>query len=132
MGIDMGLQTLIILRDGDEGTEIAHPKPLPTAPAELRRVNQALACSRQVHGRHKPGNRRDALDRSVVDRLDGQLPAGLRGPGALGSSLMGPAAAPIAGVRVSTVLLCTDPQRAPHTIVAWFLRRWQVGPPFRL
>ena len=31
-----------------------------------------------------------------------------------------------AGVRAPTALLCADPQRAPHTIVAWFLRRWQV------
>ena len=31
-----------------------------------------------------------------------------------------------AGVRATTALLCTDPQRAPHTMVAWFLRRWQV------
>lgn len=36
-----------------------------------------------------------------------------------------------AGVRAPTALLCTDPQRAPHTIVAWFLRRWQVEVTFQ-
>lgn len=56
IGLDMGLNTLTTIRDGDEATEIANPKPLPAALAELRRVNQALARSRKVYGRHKPGS----------------------------------------------------------------------------
>lgn len=36
-----------------------------------------------------------------------------------------------AGVRAPTALLCTDPQRASHTKVAWFLRRWQVEVTFQ-
>lgn len=35
------------------------------------------------------------------------------------------------GVRAPTALLCTDPQRGPHTMVAWFLRRWQVEVTFQ-
>lgn len=35
---------------------------------------------------------------------------------------LGAAAGP-EGVRAPTVLLCTDPKRDPHTIVAWFLHR---------
>ena len=61
IGLDMGLNTLATLWDGDEGTEIANPKPLQVALAELRRVNKAIARSRQVHGRNKPSNRRNAL-----------------------------------------------------------------------
>ena len=36
-----------------------------------------------------------------------------------------------AGARAPTALLCTDPQRGPHTMVAWFLRRWQVEVTFQ-
>ena len=36
-----------------------------------------------------------------------------------------------AGVRAPMALLCTDPQRAPHTMVVWFLRRWQVEVTFQ-
>ena len=35
------------------------------------------------------------------------------------------------GVRSPMALLCTDPQRTPHTIVAWFLHRWQVEVTFQ-
>ena len=35
------------------------------------------------------------------------------------------------GVRAPMALLCTDPQRTPHTIVAWFLCRWQVEVTFQ-
>ena len=41
MGIDMGIKTLATLWDGDEVTEIANPRPLQAALAELRRVHQA-------------------------------------------------------------------------------------------
>ncbi len=61
MGLDMGLNTLATIWDGDEVTEIANPRPLQAALAELRRVNQALARSRKVHGKNKPSKRREAL-----------------------------------------------------------------------
>ncbi len=61
IGIDMGVKTLATIWDGDEVTEIANPKPLQAALAELRRVNQAIARSRKVHGKNKPSNRRNAL-----------------------------------------------------------------------
>lgn len=61
IGIDMGLNMLATLWDGDEVAEIANPKPLQAALAELRRVNKAIARSRKVHGKNKPSNRRNAL-----------------------------------------------------------------------
>ncbi|MCY4521391.1 MAG: RNA-guided endonuclease TnpB family protein, partial [Caldilineaceae bacterium] len=61
MGIDMGIKTLATLWDGDEVTETANPRPLQAALAELRRVHQALARSRKVHGRHNHSHRREAL-----------------------------------------------------------------------
>ena len=61
IGIDMGVKTLATIWDGDEGTEIANPKPLQAALSELRRVNKAIARSRKVHGRHNHSNRREAL-----------------------------------------------------------------------
>ena len=57
IGIDMGVKTLVTIWDGDEITEIANPKPLQAALAELRRVNKAIAGSRKVHGRHRPAGR---------------------------------------------------------------------------
>ncbi len=61
IGIDMGVKTLATIWDGDEVAEIANPRPLQAALAELRRVNQAIGRLRKVHGKNKPSNRREGL-----------------------------------------------------------------------
>ena len=61
VGIDMGIETLVTLWDGEEVTEIANPRPLQAALAELRHVNKAIARSRKVHGPNKHSKGREAL-----------------------------------------------------------------------
>ncbi len=61
ISVDMGLQTLATLWDGDEQTEIENPRPLQEALAELRHIDQAIAHSRKVHGTHRTSHRREAL-----------------------------------------------------------------------
>jgi putative transposase len=61
IGVDMGIHTLATLWDGDKRTEIENPRPLQKALDELRRINQAIARSRKVHGTHRTSNRREAL-----------------------------------------------------------------------
>ena len=61
IGIDMGVKMLATLWEGGEVAEIANPKPLQAALADLRCVNKAIARSRKVHGRHNHCNRRNAL-----------------------------------------------------------------------
>ena len=61
IGIDMGIQTLATLWNGDERTKILNPRPLQEALAELRRIDQAIARSRKVHGTHRTSRRREVL-----------------------------------------------------------------------
>lgn len=52
MGIDLGLQPLATIRDGEDVAEIANPKPLQSELAELRRVNKVIDRLSKVHGNH--------------------------------------------------------------------------------
>ena len=61
VGIDMGLQVLATLWDGDERPQIVNPRPLQEALAELRCIDQAISRSLKVHGRHRTSHRREAL-----------------------------------------------------------------------
>ncbi len=61
VGIDMGIQVLATLWDGDEQTEVENPRPLREALAELRRIDKAISRSRKVHGRHRTSHRRETL-----------------------------------------------------------------------
>ncbi|MXZ25990.1 MAG: transposase [Caldilineaceae bacterium SB0665_bin_21] len=54
VGIDMGIQVLATLWDGDERTKILNPRPLQEALAELRRIDKAISRSIKVHGKHLP------------------------------------------------------------------------------
>ena len=58
VGIDMGLTVLATPSDGDP---IENPKALTAALAELRRLDRAIVCSRNVHGRNRPSQRRNRL-----------------------------------------------------------------------
>ncbi|MXZ25600.1 MAG: transposase [Caldilineaceae bacterium SB0665_bin_21] len=61
VGIDMGIQVLATLWDGDERTKILNPRPLQEALAELRRIDQAISRSLKVPGKHRTSHRREAL-----------------------------------------------------------------------
>ena len=58
VGIDMGVKTLATLSDG---TVIANPKTLTLALASLRRVDKAIARSKNTHGLNRQSNRRERL-----------------------------------------------------------------------
>ena len=56
IGIDVGVKTLAVTSDGDF---IENPKPLVTHQKKLRKVDKAIARSRNMHGKNKRSNRRD-------------------------------------------------------------------------
>jgi len=58
VGIDMGVRTLATLSDGNV---IENPKALTSALASLRRVDKAIARSKNTHGRNRQSNRRENL-----------------------------------------------------------------------
>ena len=60
VGIDMGVKTLATLSDGNV---IENPKALTLALASLRRVDKAIARSRNTHGHNRQSNRREKLYR---------------------------------------------------------------------
>ena len=55
VGIDMGVKTLAFLSDG---TQYENPKPLKAALAALRRIDKAIARSRNTHGKNRLSQRR--------------------------------------------------------------------------
>ena len=60
VGIDMGVRILATLSDR---TVIENPKALTLALASLRRVDKAIARSKNTYGRNRPSNRRKRLYR---------------------------------------------------------------------
>ena len=62
VGIDMGVKTLATLWDGEEKTEIANPKALEQALADLRATQKAIGRSVKVNGRACTRNRRRLYD----------------------------------------------------------------------
>ena len=60
VGIDMGVRTLATLSDGNV---IENPKALTLALALLRRVDKAIARSKNIHGHNSQSNRRERLYR---------------------------------------------------------------------
>ncbi len=54
VGVDMGVKTLAFLSDG---TQYENPKPLKGALAALRRIDKAIARSRNTHGKNRLSNR---------------------------------------------------------------------------
>jgi putative transposase len=69
VGIDMGIETLATLWDGEEVAEIANPRPLQAALKELRHVNKAIARSRKVHGPNKHSKGREGPVRRTATPL---------------------------------------------------------------
>ena len=58
VGVDVGVGTMATCSDG---TVVENPKPLASALRRLRRVDQAIARSRNVHGKSSHSNRREQL-----------------------------------------------------------------------
>ena len=58
VGVDVGVGTMATCSDG---TVVENPKPLASALKRLRRVDQAIARSRKVHGKSSHSNRRERL-----------------------------------------------------------------------
>lgn len=58
VGVDVGVGTMAMRSDG---TKVENPKALSSALQELRRVDKAIARSRNVHGRNDHSNRRERL-----------------------------------------------------------------------
>ncbi len=58
VGLDMGLGTMATCSDG---TTVENPKALVGELEKLRRVDQAIARSRNVHGKNNHSNRREEL-----------------------------------------------------------------------
>ena len=58
IGVDVGVGTMAECSDG---TRIANPKPLASAIRQMRRLDKAIARSRNVHGRSNQSNRRERL-----------------------------------------------------------------------
>ena len=59
MGVDMGVKTLATVWDGQETTTVANPATLSGALKSLRRLDKAIARSRNTHGKSQPSNRRN-------------------------------------------------------------------------
>ena len=55
VGVDVGIKTLAVCSDG---RTFDNPKALGTAQKKLRRIDKAIARSRNTHGKDKPSNRR--------------------------------------------------------------------------
>ena len=58
IGVDVGVGAMATCSDG---TTVDNPKALSSALSRLRRVDKAIARSRNVHGRHNHSNRRERL-----------------------------------------------------------------------
>ena len=58
IGVDVGVGTLAVCSDG---TTVENPKVLAAASRRLRRLDKAIARSRNVHGRGSQSNRRERL-----------------------------------------------------------------------
>ena len=58
VGVDVGVGTMATCSDG---TTVDNPKALSSALGQLRRVDKAIARSRNVHGRSNHSNRRERL-----------------------------------------------------------------------
>ena len=58
VGVDVGVGTMATCSDG---MTVENPKPLASALRRLRRVDKAIARSRNVHGRSNHSNRRERL-----------------------------------------------------------------------
>ena len=58
VGVDVGVGTLAVCSDG---LSVQNPKVLKGALRRLRRVDKAIARSKNVHGRSNPSNRRERL-----------------------------------------------------------------------
>ena len=58
VGVDVGVGTMATCSDG---TTVDNPKALSSALKELRRVDKAIARSRNVHGKSNHSNRRERL-----------------------------------------------------------------------
>ena len=58
VGVDVGVGTLAACSDG---TTVDNPKALSSALSQLRRVDKAIARSRNVHGKSNHSNRRERL-----------------------------------------------------------------------
>ena len=56
VGVDVGVGTMATCSDG---TTVDNPKALSSALGQLRRVDKAIARSRNVHGRNNQSNRRE-------------------------------------------------------------------------
>ena len=58
IGVDVGIEKLAVCSDG---TAVENPRTLAPALKRLRRLDQAIARSRKVHGRTGPSKRRERL-----------------------------------------------------------------------
>ena len=58
IGVDVGVGTMAECSDG---ARIANPRPLASGIRQLRRLDKAIARSRNLHGRNNPSNRRERL-----------------------------------------------------------------------
>ena len=58
IGVDVGVGTVAVCSDG---TTVENPKALATGLKRLRRLDKAIARSRNVHGRANQSNRRERL-----------------------------------------------------------------------
>ena len=58
IGVDVGVGTMAVCSDG---TTVTNPKALASGIKELRRLDKAIARSRNVHGRSDHSNRRERL-----------------------------------------------------------------------
>ena len=58
VGVDVGVGTMAVCSDG---TKVENPNALGSALKELRRIDKAIARSRNVHGRSSHSNRRERL-----------------------------------------------------------------------
>ena len=58
IGVDVGVGTMAVCSDG---TKVENPKALATGLKRLRRLDKAIARSRNVHGRSSHSNRRERL-----------------------------------------------------------------------
>ena len=58
IGVDVGVGAIAVCSDG---TTVENPKALATGLKRLRRLDKAIARSRNVHGRSSHSNRRERL-----------------------------------------------------------------------
>ena len=56
IGVDVGVGTMAVCSDG---TKVENPRALAAGLKQLRRLDKAIACSRNVHGKSNYSNRRE-------------------------------------------------------------------------